>query len=206
MISVIIPVYHNENALLHTLLGVRKIKQISEIILVFDGYKPPSPFDDSIYNAYKGMKIIANYPDIKWGCSRAKNIGAINAGREWFFFLDVDHRPVPEWLAKNIQKLSRAAVNICQRDYRGQTQYPVQTIIVHRDLFFKVGGFDERFDGHYGYEDKHFNHKVGKHIHTELQIEFTGQGEIDLPRDRFRNEALYAELTKQKNHKPEKLK
>jgi len=197
MISCIIPVYHNEKALMHSLEAVKKIKQITETILVFDGYKPPSPFDDIMWNAYQGTKVIANYPDIKWGCSRAKNIGAINASREWFFFLDVDHRPVPEWLAANVQRLSRVAVNFCRRDYKGETRYPVQTVIVHRDLFFKVGGFDERFDGHYGYEDKHFNHKVGRHIHTELQIEFTGQGEIDLPRNRFRNETLYAKLIKE---------
>lgn len=197
MISVIIPVYHNEKALMHTLEAVKEIKQITEIVLVFDGYKPPSPFDDSMWNMYEGTKIISNYPDIPWACSRAKNIGAINSNREWLFFLDVDHRPVPEWFARDVQRLSRASVNLCRREYKGDTAWPVQIAIVDRDLFFKVGGFDERFDGNYGYEDKHFNYKVGKQIHTALEIEFTGQGEARMPRSRFKNEALYEKLIKE---------
>ena len=195
MISCIITVYHNEKALDNLLKHVNLIDEITEVILVFDGYPIPEPFKNDMFSAYIGIRSIANYPDIEWGISRAKNIGAANARGDWFMFMDMDHKPIAPWLKSDLQQLAYKKANILKRVTALAEGHSIQNVIVHRDLFFEIGGFDERFDGHYGFEDKFFIDRIGKVKKTNLAVGYTGRaGEVNLNRDPSHNKDLYEKL------------
>jgi predicted glycosyltransferase involved in capsule biosynthesis len=194
MISVIIPVYHNESTLQKNLEYLEKVERISEKIIVFDGYHPPAPFGCNTYDLYRGMKTIANYPDVKWGNARARNIGAINARNEWLLFLDVDHTLKSQIKGSDFQRLNKLQVMRMKRTYKGNTVWPSGSIIIHRELFFSVGGYDERFCGNYGYEDLHLIHKVGKSTNTEIELSVLPEGRVNLKRDTTVNMMLFEKL------------
>lgn len=192
MISVIIPVYHNEETLHKNLYYLEDQELIAERILVFDGYEVPSVYDDSYF--YRDIKTISNYPDIPWGNARARNIGAINAVGDWLLFLDVDHTFMTKIDENEIQHLRKNAVNKFKRTYKGETTWPSGSVLIHKETFFKVGGYDERFCGNYGYEDLFLCDKIRNEYRTEIEIEFLLEGEVSMERDITINRELYERL------------
>lgn len=58
------------------------------------------------------------------------------------------------------------------------------------DLFWKLGGFDEDFTGHYGWEDMHFFEKVRKYAVLEkapFMLEFKPEHSVPMERDTSQN-------------------
>ena len=74
----------------------------------------------------------------------------------------------------------------------------INSFLITRQGFFKAGGYDEDFSGHYGFEDVAFRMMWRKHVGTEVlltdiafeQIAFRTSG---LDRDLQRNQALIAQ-------------
>jgi predicted glycosyltransferase involved in capsule biosynthesis len=132
---------------------------------------------------------------VKWGNARARNIGAINAKNEWLLFLDVDHTIKEKITSSDMSSLNKKMVMRMRRDYGGKTAWPSGSIIIHRDLFFKIGGYDERFCGNYGYEDLYLVHKAGKALNTEIELSVLIEGRVHLNRDTTVNKLLFEKLT-----------
>lgn len=200
MISVIIPVYHNEATLMKSLNYLDEQPYINETILVFDGYKPDSYFSDSMYSYLKGTKVIANYPDIPWGNARARNLGAINANNNLLLFLDVDHTFKKRITGHEHQTINANHNTVLRfkRDYEGRTEWPSGSILLHRDSFFGVGGYNEKFCGNYGYEDIELLWRLEqagiKIINSEIEIDVMPEGRVILPRDVSVNRKLFTEI------------
>ena len=196
MISVIIPVYHNEKSLLKSLTFIAD--KFSEIIVVFDGYKPDEKSLSDI--DFLEVKAIMNYPDIPWGNARARNIGAINSNLPYLLFLDCDHTFKNLFIEDDLSFIVPSNVYKFKRIHKGKTAWPSGSILIHRDLFFKVGGYDERFCGHYGYEDLHLLHKIKKSgieiINSDIIIDVLEEGRVNLKRDTSINKKLFDELVK----------
>jgi len=193
MISAIIPVYNNEAALIKNINRLFEVERITEVVCVFDGYQCSNSVRKYI-EARKG-KVVSNYPNIPWGNSRARNIGAINASNDYLLFIDVDHTIKDQ--------INFSALN--DRYYKfkrvlKKTEWHCNTLLMHKDLFFSVGGYDERFCGHYGYEDRYMEFKLRQIqcyeiecLHDEV-IVLDGGG-VDIARDKERNKTLFKKLT-----------
>lgn len=90
--------------------------------------------------------------DIPWNQNGARNL-AMTFADGWCFLTDMDHL-LP---ARNAEKLIRYNLSV-KKHYKPQRklhdgskyhQHP-NTYVIHRDLYWDVGGFDEAFCGHYG--------------------------------------------------------
>lgn len=194
MISAIIPVYNNESTLIKNINRLWEVDKITEVVCVFDGYSCNNSVRKYI-EAKKG-KVVSNYPNIPWGNSRARNIGAINASNDYLLFIDVDHTIKKQiWLYRHgfndrIYKFKRVLK---------KTEWHCNTLLMHRDLFFSVGGYDERFCGHYGYEDRYLEYRLREqgYVFENLQDEVIvlNGGGADIERDKDRNKSLFKRLT-----------
>ena len=192
MISAIIPVYNNEATLIKNINRLNEVEKISEVVCVFDGYR----CSDSVkeYIESKGGKTVSNYPNIPWGNSRARNIGAINASNDYLLFIDVDHTIKNQigavWSNDRVYKFKRVLK---------KTEWHCNTLLMHKDLFFSVGGYNEMFCGHYGYEDRYLEFRLREKGYTfeNLQDEVIvlEGGGVDIERDKDRNKSLFKKLT-----------
>lgn len=193
MISAIIPVYNNEATLIKNINRLYEVERITEVVCVFDGYSCSNSVRKYI-EARKG-KVVSNYPNIPWGNSRARNIGAINASNDYLLFIDVDHT-----IKDQIGDLWNDRIYKFKRVLK-KTEWHCNTLLMHKDLFFSVGGYDERFCGHYGYEDRYLEFRLRNNGYTfdNLQDEVIvlDGGGVDIPRDKERNKTLFKKLTNQ---------
>jgi glycosyltransferase involved in cell wall biosynthesis len=193
MISAIIPVYNNEATLIKNINRLMEVEKITEVVCVFDGYSCGNAVNR--YIEFRKGKAISNYPNVPWGNSRARNLGAINASNEYLLFMDVDHTikdqiTINHFQPDMIYKFKRVLK---------KTEWHCNTLLMHRESFFSVGGYDERFCGHYGYEDRYIEFKLRKQGYEfgNLQDEVIvlDGGGVDMARDKERNKALFKKLT-----------
>jgi glycosyltransferase involved in cell wall biosynthesis len=97
--------------------------------------------------------------DIGWGVGGAKNIGSRVASGRWVAFIDADHASV-----------TRDAATILANDlWQGLTRFKNMDgmltggdVILQRTAFIASGGFDERFSGAYGGEEREFVARVAQ--------------------------------------------
>ena len=196
MISVIIPVYHNEKGLLKSLSLI--VNSFAEIIVVFDGYKPGLEILKQLDSM--SVKAIMNYPDIPWGNARARNLGAINSNQSYLLFLDCDHTFKRLFIEDDFKFIIPGNVYKFRRKRGNDITWPSGSLLMNCSIFFKVGGYDERFCGHYGYEDLHLLYKIKKAgieiVNSNIPIDVIEEGRVNLERDTTINKKLFEKLTK----------
>lgn len=190
MISVIIPVYHNEETLLENVKRLSMAFMIEEIICVFDGYECEK--NTRRYLERYG-KVINIYPDIRWGNARARNIGAANARFNYLLFIDVDHTLKLPFVINPKDDCAYKFKRVLHK-----TEWHPNCMMMHKDIFYEVGGYDERFCGNYGYEDRYFDWKIRRKypiVHSENELEVLNGGGVELGRDKTINKRLFEKLT-----------
>lgn len=145
------------------------------------------------------LRIFRVLDDIDWNMPGCKNLGAFMAKSDWLMFFDVDNFIEPQGFAKILSAIPTLNKSICykfKRKVHEQEAEPhINTFLVSRWGFFKAGGIDEDFSGHYGYEDVHFNYLWLKRVGGTILITDVLFNEIDLKteklnRDTNRNQAL----------------
>ncbi|MBU3127158.1 glycosyltransferase family 2 protein [Clostridium tagluense] len=117
-VSVVIPMYNNENTIVRTLESVRnqmKFNLISEIIIVNDGSK-----DNSFNIAYEYAKahkemLIKIIDKVNGGASSARNVGMKEAKSEYIALLDSDD----EWLPNKIEMQMKTIKEHPEIDFLG---------------------------------------------------------------------------------------
>lgn len=169
-------------------------------IMVIDDHGTPDIASLMTYNKMKycdlNLSIFRIEDDLRYNTPGALNLGLITAQTPWSLIMDSDclfepdemHKimsltPQPGWdykfPRKRITKNKHWALNI---------RYLPCTILMHKDMFLDVNGFDEDFTGQwsdgYAFFDTHFDHKVkaaGYHcglVHwvtaTEYMDDFVG--------------------------------
>lgn len=100
--------------------------------------------------------------DIPWNMAGAKNLLHSQSTAEWLLFFDVDNRVEPNLLgllAESVDRLNPKTIYLFPWILNGevQAQPHINTFLIHRDALDVIGGFDEDFCGHYGYEDVIFH-------------------------------------------------
>jgi len=144
----------------------------------------------------RAFRIIS---DIPWNMAGAKNLLRSQAQAPWLLFFDIDNHLAAAHvvtLLSCLPNLDPQTTYLFQRNYQGQSVDPhINTFLVHRTVLDNVGGFDEDFCGHYGFEDVYF-HKLlvdrglNRILLVDLPFEQGSARTGDLDRDMERNRAL----------------
>ena len=90
--------------------------------------------------------------DVRWNWLAARNIGMQHA-RGWCLLTDMDH-VVPEATLRAVMfgdVAPRSIYRFTRREHTGVRIHPhPNSMLMTRDMFWKVGGYDEALSGHYG--------------------------------------------------------
>ncbi len=145
------------------------------------------------------LRLVRVDDDIDWNMPGCRNLAATLAGTEWMLFFDVDNVASEASLQKIVgalDRLDRQRLHVFRRTENGVDVEPhINSFLITRQGFWRAGGYDEDFSGHYGFEDVAFRMMWRKHVGTEVlltdiafeQIAFRTSG---LDRDLQRNQTL----------------
>ena len=149
-------------------------KQIN-LILVDDCSCKPFTIDIDIPINLTVARITT---DMGYNIAGAKNLGLYLATNDWCFSSDIDHVLSAKECQKCIDLIKyRNCLYYFDRWFPNGEHYHKKhdnTYIIHREDFWGIGGYDENFTPHYGYEDlwlKLLMEDQGiKFINTEIKV------------------------------------
>lgn len=91
MISVIIPVFNNQETLKRAVLSVIEVPEVSEVIIVDDGSKDESlSVAENMAEKYKKIRIFFHPNNQNRGAAASRNLGLSHTMSNWIQFLDAD--------------------------------------------------------------------------------------------------------------------
>lgn len=149
-----------------------ELKEHIEIVIVDDG-SPTEPAADVPHpEGLPPIRIYRVLVDKPWNQHGARNLGAKEADGPWLFLTDMDHVLPDESLAKLIERKNKEIVYTFARvdapdmtptrRLDGSLKPHPNTFAMTRDLYWKIGGYDERFTGIYG-TDSLFRTRAAQH-------------------------------------------
>ncbi len=145
------------------------------------------------------LRLVRVDDDIDWNMPGCRNLAATLCETPWMLFFDVDNVASEASLQKivdNLPRLDPGRLHVFRRVEGGVDVEPhINSFLITRQGFWRAGGYDEDFSGHYGFEDVAFRMMWRKHVGGEVlltdiafeQINFRTSG---LDRDQTRNQAL----------------
>ncbi|NIM59354.1 MAG: glycosyltransferase [Candidatus Aminicenantes bacterium] len=148
------------------------------------------------------LRITDNIP---WNQPGAKNLGFKFAKTDWVFNSDIDHVLKPEMCEKLVElKKDKGTVYYFSRfSDKGESRnsHP-NSFLIHKDVFWELGGYDEDFCGHYGYDDILLKTMIQsqcktEHLNSINLINYTSLFSSDLDRNRRKNKRLLKRKKKQ---------
>jgi glycosyltransferase involved in cell wall biosynthesis len=156
-LSLIYPYYNNQACLerqlqLWSQLPQNLARRI-EYVLVDDGSPQPAIVSPDCPINLTLARIKEDKP---WNQPGARNLGMKLAEGEWAIANDIDHLFPQEGLEQvlSMTKDPRFVYYFGRKREDGSEKYPhPNSFLVHRKAFWKVGGYDEDFCGHYGKDD-----------------------------------------------------
>jgi hypothetical protein len=145
------------------------------------------------------LRLVRVDDDIDWNMPGCRNLAATLAETPWMLFFDVDNVASEASLQKIVDALpllDRKRLHVFRRTENGVDVEPhINSFLITRQGFWRAGGYDEDFSGHYGFEDVLFRMMWRKHVGSEVlltdiafeQLQFRTSG---LDRDTTRNQRL----------------
>ena len=166
-----------------------------DFLVIDDHSDTPLQIDKGPLN----LRLVRVDDDIDWNMPGCRNLAATLAATEWLLYFDVDNVASEAAIAKIVAALPRLdlqRLHVFRRTESGIDVEPhINSFLITRQGFWRAGGYDEDFSGHYGFEDVLFRMMWRKHVGSEVlltdiafeQIAFRTSG---LDRDTTRNQAL----------------
>ena len=140
-----------------------KFKQHLKLIVVDDG--SPEPIQEAKRHVGLPIELYRVGVDVRWNQDACRNIGVHHVKTEWVLLTDIDHLIPQATLEKILTiKLDRAQVYKFSRvslpDLEPYKPHP-NSWLMTKDMYERIGGYDERFAGYYG-TDADFRNRVAK--------------------------------------------
>lgn len=163
-ISLCMAYYENRGMLVKQYEHIRnlpiEVRQHLEVVICDDG-SPDNPawVEDLGCN----LQVYAIEVDIRWNQDAARNVACTHAHGPWLIMTDMDHM-VPTNTLRAVMKQTHEEGNAYQF---GRVSAPrmepykkhPNSYLMHKSLWEKTGGYDERFAGYYG-TDSDYKHRV----------------------------------------------
>lgn len=184
-LSICIPFYRNPGMLeiqYQTWAGYPKeLKKRVEVVLCDDGSPEPA---ESVPRP-EGMPELRIYrmdKDRPWNHHAARNVTAYQAAMPWLLITDMDHVLPADGLEmlftirdknKIYKFLRQDAPHRKPKLQNGHPHPHPNSFAITRDLYIKIGGYDERLSGVYGTDSlfRHCSQKVaGAWVQTEVPL------------------------------------
>lgn len=164
-ISLVMAYYENSSMLRKQYDHIRElpieIRQYLEVVVVDDG----SPDNPAHLCADIGcdLQVFRIQVDVRWNQDAARNIGAKHAKYDWLLLTDMDHMvPMQTWKTilkgKHEENIAYQFARVSAPRMEPYKKHP-NSYLMHRTVWDKTGGYDERFAGYYG-TDSDFKHRV----------------------------------------------
>ncbi len=169
-ITLVLPYYRNASMLQEQQRAWAALpddlKAALHVIVVDDG-SPSDPAVD-VWQPPAGLASARLYRigvDVRWNWLACRNLGVSEATTDWVLLTDIDH-VVPESTLRVLMtaKLeSKVVYRFSRVDAPHLTPYKPHpnSWFLTREMFDKIGGYDERFSGYYG-TDAEFRDRVEK--------------------------------------------
>jgi hypothetical protein len=154
-VTLVMAYYENRDMLATQFAALAKmskeVRKFLRVIVVDDG----SPFNPAVASpAGCPVTIYRIKVDIRWNQDAARNIGVFHAETPWVLITDMDHM-VPEqtWQYVTTAELNDyAAYKFARVSAPKMDPYKPHpnSYLMTRELYQRIGGYDERFAGYYG--------------------------------------------------------
>jgi hypothetical protein len=187
-LTLVMPTYLNNGMLARQYEGWAawpdELKRRLEVIIVDDG----SPVPAAEVPLPPGLPLVRIYrvaKDIPWHQHGARNLGAHVASEGWLLLTDMDHvleAEAAERLLALLPTLDMDAIYTLDRieadsrkptkDRNGNPKPHPNSFVVTRELFWRIGGYDEDLTGVYG-TDGFFRHRafsIGRRGHLAIPL------------------------------------
>lgn len=145
------------------------------------------------------LRLLRVTDDIAWNMPGCRNLAAIQARSDWMLYFDVDQFTAESNIRMMVDALPRMnpqRLYVFRRIVDGVDAEPhINTFLISRQGFFRAGGYDEDFSGHYGFEDVVFRNMWRRYVGdevllTNIAFDQGGRPTTGLNRDTVRNQAL----------------
>lgn len=172
-VSIVLAYYENAGMLAEqceNLAGLPEDLRAALSLVVVDDGSPTAPAEGRDigmpFDIYR-MRV-----DIRWNQDACRNLGAEKAPHPWLLCTDMDHLPPPATLKELVEgKFDETLVyrfrRVSMPDLSPYKPHPNSWFLT-RSMYFRAGGYDERFAGWYG-TDGDFRdrlQKAARGIHT----------------------------------------
>lgn len=159
VVTLIYPYYENSAFLQRQIAGwwdyPAYLDGLSALVVVDDG-SPTAPAEEAIKDwafRFKSVRLFRVGVDVPWNWLTARNIGAHHADDGWLLLTDMDHVVPAETLKSLIygQHDPNVIYAFSRREHTGETIQPHSaSFFLTKELFWKIGGYDEELAGRYG--------------------------------------------------------
>lgn len=165
-VTLVVPYYQNALFLETQAQVWRTYPSEASIVLVDDGSPEPAKLPSDLASA----RLFRIDQDVPWNWLAARNIGAHHASDGWLLLTDMDH-VVPLDTMRNVvhgQHDPKVVYGFSRREHTGAEIPPHSaSFLMTRDMFWKIGGYDEALSGHYG-TDGVYRKEIRKHAKMQI--------------------------------------
>jgi hypothetical protein len=187
LLTIAFPYYNNEPALERQMTlwssYPEPMRRKIRFIIIDDGSRdciklaPAAPMNLCIARITK---------DIRWNQPGARNLAMALADTEWMYLSDLDHFLPVESCQRllDIEKQPDIVYYFRERSESGEeTGVHISCFCINKFTFWNLGGYDEDFCGHYGWDDFIFYDLVKKHckVHTFDDLYLTDVDTLKTP-------------------------
>jgi hypothetical protein len=163
LVTLVLPFYQNHNFFIQQIAQwctyPDDLAKQFAVVVVDDGSPLPvqKPNTDRV-----SLRLFRIDVDIPWNWLAARNIGAHHAADGWMLLTDMDHMVSADCLRALVYCEHDPAVvyALSRIDYTGEVIQPHSaSFFLTREMFWRIGGYDEALSGHYG-TDGEFRRRI----------------------------------------------
>lgn len=155
-ITLIMPYYENPQFLQRQLEHLRQmpleLRKHLTVVLVDDGSptEPAAGVVEHVCQSELTVRLFRIEVDVRWNWLAARNIGVHHAKTRWFAVTDMDH-VLPERTLRTLLYGQHSKGTIYRFSRTGAKTHPhPNSWFMTREMYWRVGGYDEALSGHYG--------------------------------------------------------